>query len=897
MDNRKQSLVALLALLVGAGVMFGPRLYKQIIRLPEEQLRRYGLLAAGGLVLLLALIIGIVVLTRRARSRRLTRLADSARVWLVRPDREKKAEPATTVSVLIGLLPALQRLHASFEIVATEDGIGFYVWAPEPERLEETLRVQIQGFYPTAQIELVEDPLARFGEQDEVSYVELKLARPSAYSIRYEFKRGSGDPLGAFVEALAIQPGMAIAGVQFVARPAGMAWRRRSQSEIQRIQRKMNPPGVKKPTRRMSDAERRQLRDLESKMDAQAGYNVAVRVFGVGPDRNRVGRLVEVFEQYATGAQRFVVRRRRKQRPDEDWTLLRQRPPVTGSRNVLHAGELAALWHLPGKDLPSPSVLWAPARFLPAPLKLQAQEGTLCRIFGQARSPSGKPMQAAWEHGFSTLTHGYLLGPTGTGKTTAIMNWALQDINQGLGVLIMEPHGDLTKDVLARLPVEREADVVILNPADSTRIFGLNIMEPMPGVDRQLIAAQLMSVFQRVIGANWEGAVRMQRIIRNGVLALLEGEECPTLVHLYYFFSDEDYRDQVLANVEDPIVKSFWLKSFASWGDSEQTGAMGPPLTRVERFLSNRIVRRIISQSRSTVDFRQLMDEGRIVLVSNFSGGAVGAENAELLGAIVVAKTWMAASSRGDMAEAERPPFFCYIDEFQNYVTPDIATVLAEARKFGLGYVMANQYFEQLPVFMQQAIDGNCRTKVTFRLESAGDARRVSAMYGGSSVIKPGDLQALGAYQVYVRTLKGKEPQPVFTVDTAPPPDVHDFSRPGRIGGMCPFPEQLPIPQISPDLESLVSQLKGMMPAERVAALADLSDGDWALFQKYRRAVDRERLIRLLANPDRVPDRRRRVRLLSNLRYATPGWEADVVIARLEKQSAAALVGEDMFGF
>jgi len=307
--------------------------------------------------------------------------------------------------------------------------------------------------------------------------------------------------------------------------------------------------------------------------------------------------------------------------------------------------------------------------------------------------------------------HMYLIGKSGVGKTTLIENMAIQDIQGGKGVGIIDPHGELIERIIHFIPQERIKDVVYFNPSDLEWPIAFNVIEEVPLELRHLVVAGLMGVFKKIWPDVW--SARMEYILNNTLLALLEYPGS-TLLGVNRMLADNDFRKAVVARVTDPVVKSFWEKEFSRYNERFATEAIAPIQNKVGQFISNPLIRNIIGQKISKLDLREIMDSGKIFL-ANVSKGLIGEDNSALLGALLITKLQLAAMSRIDVRENERRDFFLYIDEFQNFSTESFANIFAEARKYRLNLILAHQYIAQLNDMVRDAIFGNIGTLMTFR--------------------------------------------------------------------------------------------------------------------------------------------------------------------------------------
>jgi hypothetical protein len=340
------------------------------------------------------------------------------------------------------------------------------------------------------------------------------------------------------------------------------------------------------------------------------------------------------------------------------------------------------------------------------------------------------------------LRHSYLIGASGTGKSTLMLSMIDQDIQAGRGVAVLDPHGDLVDDVLARVPEDRLSDVILLDPGDEDYPVGFNILSAHSEIERILLSSDLVGVFKR-LATSWGD--QMTSVMGNAVLAFLESSEGGTLLDLRRFLVDKDFRKRFLSTVSDPEVIYFWEKEFTLLKGTPQA----PLLTRLDTFLRPKLIRYMVAQKKDRLDLRAIMDD-RKILLAKLSQGAIGEENSYLLGSLLVAKINQAAMSRQAQSKERRVPFFLYIDEFHNFVTPSIASILSGARKYGLGLTLAHQDTRQLKSRSEDVLAsvlGNAYSRVMFRV-SEQDAR---ALADGLSFFEPADLLNLGVGQAIAR--------------------------------------------------------------------------------------------------------------------------------------------------
>ncbi len=358
--------------------------------------------------------------------------------------------------------------------------------------------------------------------------------------------------------------------------------------------------------------------------------------------------------------------------------------------------------------------------------------------------------------------HMYLLGKTGMGKTTLMENMVISDILAGHGVCYLDPHGDSAEKILDYIPAHRINDVVYFNPADQDYPIGFNIFETTSEEQKHLVASGLMGVFKKIWPDVW--SARMEYILLNCVLALLDYPGA-TLLGISRLLVDVEYRKRVIAKIRNPIVKTFWVAEFTSWTEKYATEAVAPVLNKVGQFISASIIRNIVAQVKSTINPRQIMEEGKILIV-NLSKGKIGEDNMRLLGGMLVTKLQLAAMERVDIKlESERRDFYLFVDEFQNFANQSFANILSEARKYHLNLIIAHQYIKQLEEEVAWAVFGNVGTLVVFRV-GADDGQFLENEF--TPVYTPEDLLNLAKHQVYLKLMVDGAATFPFSASTLP---------------------------------------------------------------------------------------------------------------------------------
>jgi len=358
--------------------------------------------------------------------------------------------------------------------------------------------------------------------------------------------------------------------------------------------------------------------------------------------------------------------------------------------------------------------------------------------------------------------HMYLIGKTGMGKSTMIENLVVQDIYNGKGVALVDPHGDLVEKIIKLIPKNRVDDVIYFNPSDLDYPVAFNVVEKVEPQHRHLVAAGLVGVFKKIWADSW--GPRLEYLLRNTILALLDDPDS-TLLGIPRMFVDNNFRKKVIAKVEDPVIKAFWVDEFTKYNQQFLTEAISPIQNTVGQSLSSSLIRNIVGQTKSSIDLRKAMDEKKIILL-NLSKGRIGEDNAALLGAMMITKIQLAAMSRVDIEEEDRKDFYLYVDEFQNFATDSFANILSEARKYRLNLVIAHQYIEQLGEVVKPAVFGNVGTMIVFRV-GANDAEELVKEF--TPQYEEQDLVNIPKYNCYLKLMINGIASEPFSATGLPP--------------------------------------------------------------------------------------------------------------------------------
>ena len=630
------------------------------------------------------------------------------------------------------LLGGAKRERVSFEIAVRQKRIGFYVWVPN--YLKSYVEEQIYAQYPTVHISEVED-YALYREEEHYPtqlVTELKFVGHNALPIK-TFQSFEVDPLAAITATLAKFADDEEAWLQLLVRPAPNNWHKQSEHYIASIKGQGGlstkgllgalwaPPEAKVEAPKLTDAETTRASAAQEKSQKLA-FETQLRIVYRGNTHKQQAQLQmqSIIASYKQFNSTYLNGFEAKRVADDPFLVAHFRSRAFNrSGFICNIEEIATLYHLPHTNVETPFILWATSQTAEPPANLPIvtaeTQGELSPVaatnfrghntmFGMPRSDRGR--------------HLYIIGQTGTGKSGMLELLTISDIYSPYGFAVVDPHGDYAQAILKRIPLERAADVVYFNPADTDYPMGFNPLEVHDPKLKTHTCSELIGVVKRMFENSW--GPRLEYILRYSILALLDYPNA-TMLDITRILTEKKFRNEVLQYVVDPVVRNFWTIEFASWNDKFMTEAVAPILNKVGAFTANPLVRNIIGQPKSSFNVRQIMDERKILIV-NLSRGLVGEDNAALLGSLLVTKVQMAAMSRADIPGEQRTPFYLYVDEFQNFATDSFATILSEARKYGLNLTVANQYTAQMMPEVKDAVFGNVGSIISFRT-SADDAR------------------------------------------------------------------------------------------------------------------------------------------------------------------------------
>lgn len=685
--------------------------------------------------------------------------------------------------------------HISFEIAAIGKQIRFYVWVPK--HLLNFVEGQIYAQYPTVQIRHVDNDYTRREVKHPVVHTaELTLSANEMLPIK-TFDTFEVDPLAGVTATLAkLEDEGEEMWIQVLARPIADSWHKKSARYINSLKNGggafggeflgsagrflfdlaaafVKPPeggGGGAPARELSERDKTRISEAEKK-STRLGYQVKIRLAYLGDDAHsaklRMQALVGAFKQYnSTNLNGFRITRSSFKR--EDLAQYNARFFIDKGF-ILNIQELASVFHLPHTSVETPNIVWASSKTAEPPSKLPLITGQddiddQISAFGLTNF-RGMQHQFGLQR-FDRSRHVYIIGQTGAGKSGLLELFTLSDTFHNHGYAIIDPHGDFAVNNMRYIPASRVNDVVYFNPADTAFPLGFNPMEVSDPNMRSNISSELIGVLKRMFGESW--GPRLEYILRYTILALLEYPDT-TMLDITRMLTDSKFRKKVVARCTDEVVINFWRVEFASWSDKFKTEAIAPILNKVGAFTANPIIRNIIGQPKSTFNIRQMMDEGKILIV-NLSKGLIGEDNAAVLGSFLVTKIQLAAMSRSDIPNIQdRRPFYLYVDEFQNFATDSFATILSEARKYGLNLTVANQYISQMQESVRDAVFGNVGTMISFRV-SADDAPILSKQF--EPQFESTDLLQMHNRHFVINMVINGEKAPSFSATTLTLPPI-----------------------------------------------------------------------------------------------------------------------------
>lgn len=646
----------------------------------------------------------------------------------------------------------------SFEIVALPESIKFYV--AMPESIKDLVETQIHASYSDAEIKETA-PYNIFSENGFVEYAEMQLSKDPYFPIR-DYEDLKVDTISAITNSMSkLKVGEGLA-MQILITPSNSKWRDKGKKYVQNLEK----PGTEDHPKPPVDSK---ITEGVNKKISKLGYFAVIRLVSSSYDKHmaktNLSNMIGGFSQFADPALNKFKKRKLRWWDEREFIIdftYRHFPLIPFwplySFTVLNTAELASIFHFPNKNVQTPHIHWLNAKRS----SVTEQVPTEGLYLGEAVF-RGKTRSVAMLED-DRRRHMYIVGRTGTGKSTLLEKMALQDIRAGRGVAFLDPHGQSAKNILYRIPAERAEDVIYFNPGDFERPMGFNILEWKTEQDKHLIANSFYALLERLFDPNKQGITgpRLERAVRSALLTTMAKPGNTLIESLRLILLDKAFINEMLKYLDDDIVRKYWTEEIAQTSDYHKSETLGYFASKFDRFVVNKLMRNILGQSESSFNMRKVMDEGKILLI-DLDKGVIGEENSQFLGLLLIPKILQAAYSRTDIPENERRDFYMYVDEFQNFATNDFMHIMSEARKYKLNLIVANQYIAQMTDEVKNAVFGNVGTLASFKV-GADDAEYLEKEF--SPTFTKQDLINLENRNIYLKMLVNGEPIPAFSVDT-----------------------------------------------------------------------------------------------------------------------------------
>lgn len=695
--------------------------------------------------------------------------------------------------------------YVSFEIVAQAKVVSLIVVVTK--EYQSIVEKQITSYYSDADVQIIKPYNIKQPGTKTVAYYAYEKAK-FWYPIK-TFKILENDPLNSMTNVLSKLEEDETAIIQLAIRPRSGGWRKKAEefgtslmkgketpSFLSKIpivghintfltmmlfgyerakEGNSNAPGASRgdPYIRMLQTKEERAKQIGSKAQ-QDGFDTVIRLIASAKTRSRAVEImsdcVVSLNLFKDPAMNYFQTRRiiPLHILNSPWMLhnFKHRIFRFGEKqSIMVPEELASFFHFPHSRYNyTPIIKWLQYKVLSAPVDLPAEGILLGNNVYRGVKREVRMMRK------DRLRHHYVIGQTGTGKSVFLGWMARQDIRNGEGVCVIDPHGDLIEDILKYVPKERARDVIVFDPSDQERPMGLNILEAKTPEQRDMASSQATEIFLKLFGDEIFGP-RIQHYFRNACLTLMEDEEeGATLIDVPRIFVDDDFMKYKVTKVKNPVVRSFWEHEYASTGERERQEMIPYFSAKFGPFITNTIMRNTIGQTRSAFDFREVMDSGKILLIK-LSKGSIGDLNTQLLGLVIVARLQMAAMSRVDIPEEKRKDFYLYVDEFQTFATDSFCSILSEARKYHLGLIMAHQYINQLVVTkfgttssqIRDAVFGNVGTMMSFKI-GAEDAEYMAKEY--APLLTEQDVIGIANYKAYIKLNINNSTTRPFSLET-----------------------------------------------------------------------------------------------------------------------------------
>ena len=721
------------------------------------------------------------------------------------PKYKKEGQESTEMNKIIGMM---EQVYASFlslkpqglkgpgriifEIASQKGGTDIEFFVAVPKFLETVLEKQIHGIYPGAVIEKIPEDYTIFEPESYASGSYLKLKETAFLSIN-TYEDLHQDPLANITNALSkIKPEEGAAfqlvlksfdypkfrrqGLKFISLlKEGKSFKQALieakksetakfiESTISEVGKTMTTSKKEESFKESKPIDETTIQAVDKKIKKPL-FETNLRLITSAKTIERaeeiLSHLENSFGQFA-GVNSFKIIRVKSRQLKFFIHKFSFRDFFQSESNILNLEEIASLYHFPTPYLETPNIPWVKSTFAPPPVELpESGEVLMGKVIFR-----GEEKEVYFASKDDRRRHFYIVGQTGTGKSSLLQEIIRQDVEKGEGVAVIDPHGELIEATLANIPKERFEDVVLFEPSNTERPMGLNMLEYETPEQKDFAVQEMIAIFQKLFPPEIIGPM-FEHYMRNAMLALMADKNNPgTLVEIPRIFTDSEFMEERLTHVTDPIVRSFWEKEWKQTTGQSKSDMLGYVVSKVGRFIENEMMRNIIGQSHSSFDLSKIMGEGKIFL-ANLSKGLTGEVNSSLLGLILVSKMQMAAMRRAAVPLEQRRDFYLYVDEFQNFTTDSIITILSEARKYRLNLILAHQYIPQLSEQIKQAVLGNVGSMTTFRV-GADDAEFLENQFAPE--FSKHDLVNLDNFNAIIKMIINNKISTPFKMETILP--------------------------------------------------------------------------------------------------------------------------------
>ncbi len=766
------------------------------------------------IVYLLILLIGLWIIVRFLRLKRI--LKDKYTILEVKPTYDA-LQSAFSTKQLFAVLHSLEqhrsfadlllqhKRNISYEVVSTkEDGIRYLIRVPNEDvsGIKKSLLAYLQGI----EIKKIEDYLPqKYKDVKPGGYLiekEFVLSKPYILPLQSQKILEEYDPMAYLTAHMTKLNNGELVALQLICNPILSTTHNSVVSYTQKIKHsllnnadisneihkgyvhvfysilmKLFDNQKEKMIKELSSSKQLLFKTIEEKLD-QPLFETTIRLTVISPNKNTITKRVlgikSSLDTFSTSYQSFKLKHNLLSTLHINFIdryryfAVKNRLLSSAQNTILSVSELSSIYHFPYTQTTKTEDLLnvkSPAMSPPLSLKQSRHKLDIVfakNIYGETVTPIGLTLE-------ERRRHTYIIGATGTGKTTLLLQMIYQDILNGKGIAVIDPHGDLTERLLGVIPKERIKDVVYFNPYDIDLPIGLNVLELSSTVnevekqrEKDMIVSSLVSIFHKLYPERYSGP-RMEHILRNTVLTALELDN-PTLFTVYKLLTDINFRKQTISKLTDDVLKEFWKNEFEKQGSYQKAEQISPITNKLGRFLTTTMTRRILVQNKSKLNFDEIMN-GKKILICDLSKGKIGEDTSSFLGSLVIAKIQLAALKRIHIPEDERSDFFLYIDEFQNFATITFAQILSEARKYRLNTILAHQTIAQIEdPDLLKVILANVATVISFRTSNPSDENIILPLFAPQ--VKKYEISNLPSYSFYIK-INALYPQDSFSGTTA----------------------------------------------------------------------------------------------------------------------------------